>query len=81
MKWIGGENVKPNTIEFPKKKIQEIIFVTLRKAQNFWLGCRALTIKEKLNKFYFIKTKHCCLKGIIEKINTQATLWEKIFGK
>ena len=76
----GGE-CKTQYYRISKKKKQEIIFVTLRKAQNFWLGCRALTIKEKLNKFYFIKTKHCCLKGIIEKINTQATLWEKIFGK
>lgn len=76
----GGECKTQYYTIFRKKK-KEIIFVTLRKAQNFWLGCRALTIKEKLNKFYFIKTKHCCLKGIIEKINTQATLWENIFGK
>ena len=56
--------------------------MTLRKAQNFWLGNRALTIKEKnLTNFTLSRLNTAVLKDTVQKINTQATLWEKIFGK
>lgn len=54
-------------------------FYDLRVEKNFWYKThKILTIKEKTNKFYYIKIKNICFsKDIIKKAKTQTTSYDR----
>ena len=80
-RWIKDSNVSHNTIKVLEENIGRKISDT--PCSNIFtnMSPRARDIKERINKWDFIKIKSFCMaKENISKMNREPTVWENIFA-
>ena len=66
----------------PRREYKEEIFRYSRKQYFHWYVSSARDIKERINKWDFIKIKNFCIaKENISKMNKEPIVWENIFAK
>ena len=80
-KWIKDSNISCNTIKVLEenigRKISDIPWNNILNYMSPW----ARDIKEKINKWDFIKIKSfCSAKENISKMKREPTVWENIFA-
>ena len=77
-RWIKDSNVSHNTIKVLEENIGRKISDSPRSNIFTDMSPRARDIKERINKWDFIKIKRFCMaKENINKMKRKPTLWEK----
>ena len=80
-RWIKDLNISHNTIEVQEENIDRKILDI--PCSNIFtdMSPRARNIKERINKWCYIKLKSCVAKENINKMKREPTIWENILAK
>ena len=80
-KWIKGLNIKHDTIKVLAENIGSKILNILRSNIFTSMSPRARDMKERINKWDYIKLKSFCMaKENISKMKRETSRWEYIFA-
>ena len=78
-RWIKDLNISHDTIKVLEENIGRKISDVSHSNIFTDMSPRARDIKERINKWHFIKIKSFCIaKGSISKIKREPTIWEMI---
>ena len=81
-KWVKDLNVRADTIKFLEENIGRTLSDINHSNIFFDASPRIMEIKANINKWDLLKLKSFCIvKGTINKMKRQSTVWEKIFTK
>ena len=80
-KWIKDLNISRYTIKVLEENIRRKISAIPHSNIFTGMFCTARDIKERINKWDFIKIKSFCMaKENISKMKREPTIWETIFA-
>ena len=80
-RWIKDLNISHNTIKVLEENIRRKMSDIPRSNTFTDVSPRDKDIKERINKWDYIKLKGFCVaKGIVSKMKREPTVWENIFA-